>query len=535
MGELAAPILVHAADSLTFDDDAGTLIASLLAVASHENPSLSLTLDQVIAVLRRPSSSPAQPVNVVVGLVEDGSAEQQPFRLVAIQTSADVPPQLASVPRITQLPAHLARGGGGGSGVVDYVLSTKAGAGLAVLFWETALRPLLRVAAQALALAQEEDTEPDRVVVTDSDDSVREYAREKRPAGVPRTIVLLSGDGGVVDLLNSSSFLPPPLSLPLPTIVLVPLGTGNALFNSLHKPLFTGPSELVLALRTLLNGVAAPLPTFKASFPPGSRIVKYANKDAAAVAETTTTTTTTTTTSPDDDVAASAEAQLFRQETDVDTLHGSIVASYGFHASIVYESDTPAYRAHGAARFGMVAAQLLKTSHPYAAQVAVRPSHHRPGNDDDDDDDDDSGGRGSSGGRRRRRRLERIPRDTHAYVLGALVSNLERTFTISPASRPLDGQLRLVHFAPLGPARTMEAMMKAYDGGKHVEAAWDEDGERVHYEDVEEFAVTVEDEEERWRKVCIDGTIVDIPRGGTVHVQREQEGRFHIVVDSSVL
>ncbi|KAM3511689.1 hypothetical protein MY11210_004646 [Beauveria gryllotalpidicola] len=523
MNEPAAPVLVHA-DSLTFDDDAGTLSAGLLAHASHnENP--SLTLDQVIAVLR-PSPGGAQPVNVVVGLVEDAAAAgsssssaSQPFCLIAIQTPADVPPQLASVPRIAQLPAHLARGGGGG-GVVDYVLSTRAGAGRAVLFWETALRPLLRVAAQALA----QDTEPDRVVVTDSDDSVRAYAREKRPAGVqvPRTIVLLSGDGGVVDLLNSSSFTPPPSDEdsnggtpsppppPLPTIVLVPLGTGNALFNSLHKPLFTGPSGLVLALRTLLNGVAAPLPTFRASFPPGSRIVKYASRDAAAAAAAETTTPS--------DADAEAQQLLFRHETHVDTLHGSIVASYGFHASIVYESDTPAYRAHGAARFGMVAQELLKTSHPYAAQVAVRRHRrrHRPSS--------DGGGR-----------LERIPRDTHAYVLGALVSNLERTFTISPASRPLDGQLRLVHFAPLGPARTMEAMMKAYDGGKHVEAAWDEDGERVYYEDVDEFAVTVEDDEERWRKVCIDGTIVDVPRGGTVHVQREEEGRFHIVVDSSVL
>ncbi|KAF1737654.1 hypothetical protein CRV24_003276 [Beauveria bassiana] len=539
MGELAAPILVHA-DSLTFDDDAGTLSASLLADASHETP--SLTLDQVIAILRPSSSSAQQPrFNIVVGLVEDSAAaaavasaaEQQPFRLVAIQTSADnIPPQLASsVPRIAQLPAHLARGadgGGGGGGVVDYVLSTKAGAGRAVLFWETALQPLLRVAAQAFS----ENTVPDRLVVTNSDDSVREYAREERPAGVPRTIVLLSGDGGVVDLLNSSappsnedsnngtsspsSSSPPPL----PTIVLVPLGTGNALFNSLHKPLFTGPSELVLALRTLLNGVAAPLPTFRASFPPGSRIVKYANKDAAAAEEETT---------PPD--VAAAEAQLFRQETHVDTLHGSIVASYGFHASIVYESDTPAYRAHGAARFGMVAQELLKTSHPYAAQLAVRrrrrPHLHHP---DSESGDGDGDGDGDGG------RLEKIPRATHAYVLGALVSNLERTFTISPASRPLDGQLRLVHFAPLGPARTMEAMMKAYDGGKHVEAAWDgEDGERVYYEDVDEFAVTVEDEEERWRKVCIDGTIVDIPRGGTVHVQREEKGLFHIVVDSSVL
>ncbi len=491
-----SPVLVHA-DTLTFDDDAGTLSAGLLAAgaASSAENHPALTVDQVVAVLS-PSPS-AQPV--ILGLIEAAAAAADktddaappPFQLVAIQAPrAEIPAQLASVPRVAQLPTHLALGGG-----VDYLLSTRAGTGRAVPFWETVLRPLLRFAAQSLV----QDTEPARVVVTDSDDSVRAYAREERAAAnAPRTIVLLSGDGGVVDLLNSSAAPPSGEEdgTPLPTIVLIPLGTGNALFNSLHKPLFTGPSELVLALRTLLGGVAAPLPVFKASFPPGSHIVKYTSKDEDA-AET-----------PSD--VAAAEAQLHRQETDVDALYGSIVASYGFHAGIVYESDTPAYRAHGAARFGMVAQELLKTSHPYAAQIAIR----RAGHDGDD--------------------WERIPRDTHAYVLSTLVSNLERTFTISPKSRPLDGQLRLVHFAPLGPARTMEAMMKAYDDGKHVDVAWD-DGERIYYDDIDEITIQVEDEEARWRKACIDGTIVDIPKGGTVRVQREEKGHFNIVVDARVL
>ncbi len=470
-------VLVYA-EELTFDDDAGTLSANLPDTASSENP--PLTVNQIIAILS-PSPS-AQPV--VLGLIEDADNQDAPLQLVAIQTSGDIPAQLASVPRVAQLPTHLAH-----TASVDYVLSTKAGTGRAVPFWEAVLRPLLRFVAQSLS----QDTEPGRVVVTDSDDSVREYARGEHIAAVltPRTIVLLSGDGGVVDLLNSST--PDAESTPLPTIVLIPLGTGNALFNSLHKPLLTGPSELVLALRTLLGGVAAPLPMFKASFPPGSRTVKYSSRDTA--------------TETPSDVAA-AEAQLHRQETEVGALYGGIVASYGFHASIVYESDTPAYRAHGAARFGMVAQELLKTSHPYTAQIAIRRA----------------GGDG----------LERIPRDTHAYVLSTLVSNLERTFTISPKSRPLDGQLRLVHFAPLGPERTMEAMMKAYDDGKHVDVAWD-DGQRIHYDDIDEITIQVDDEDERWRKTCIDGTIVDIPKGGTVRVQREEKDRFNIVVDSRVI
>ncbi|TQV96159.1 hypothetical protein V2A60_003401 [Cordyceps javanica] len=489
----SSPDLLHA-EVLTFDDDAGTVTASSLTADVPASPPLKV--DQLVAVLQASPSAES----VLIGLIEHTGAAAEdgapPYRLVAIQTCADMPSQLALVPRVAQLPMHLAHG------TVDYVLSTKAGAGRAVPFWETVLHPLLGFAAQALTQA----TEPNRVVVTESDDSVREYARGGQHAadGQPRTTVLLSGDGGVVDLLNSSAPPPPPAegegeaAAPPPTIVLIPLGTGNALFNSLHKPLFTGPSELVLALRTLLRGVAAPLPTFKASFPPGSRTVKYMSRDHPTSGAGT----------PGE--VAAAEAQLCRQETDVGALYGSIVASYGFHASIVYESDTPAYRAHGAARFGMVAQELLKTSHHYAAHVAVR----RPGRD----------GRG----------LEPIPRGAHAYVLGTLVSNLERTFTISPASRPLDGQLRLVHFAPLGPERTMEAMMKAYDGGKHVESRWD-DGQRVYYDDIDELTIRIEDDEERWRKVCIDGTIVDIPKGGTVHVQREEKSRFNIAVDSHVV
>lgn len=540
MSQPHEPVILDA-ESFTVDKDAGTLTASTAAGSAFQDIP-ALKVDQVVFILRpandletamqhhvaiggnpatldhnqitsiaRDRDHPTTPypnvhvppvpgfptdsqpdgsaVSVIIGLIEDSESKHAPFRLVAVRTTAAaIPDGLSAVPRVWQLPKHLTKGSD--SPAVDYIVSTKAGTGRAEAFWEAVLRPLLDILARVLP----HNTAPDRVLVTDSDESVREYARGEHTQG-PRTVVLLSGDGGVVDLLNSSAQRGN-VDAPPPALVLLPLGTGNALFNSLHKPLLAGPSELVTALRTLFTGVAAPLPTFRASFSEGSRIVKYTSKEAASGDAS----------APEEDPAAAA-AQLYRQETDVSLLYGSIVASYGFHASIVYESDTPEYRAHGSARFSMVAQELLKESHEYDAQIDIR----RAGSSD----------------------LERVPRTKHAYVLSTMVSNLERTFTISPRSRPLDGKLWLVHFAPVGAERAMEAMMKAYDGGKHVDVEWD-DGERVYYDDIEELRVQIRDEDPRWRKVCIDGTIVEIPKGGTLVVEKKAFCPFNVVVAAEI-
>jgi diacylglycerol kinase family enzyme len=249
---------------------------------------------------------------------------------------------------------------------------------------------------------------------------------------------------------------------------------------------------LVLGLRTLFQGSPASLPVFRASFSPGAHIV------APGAA--------------DDDDGGPLSAETAHQP--VSHLDGAIVASYGFHASVVYESDTTAYRVHGDKRFGMVAQELLRESHPYTAHVEIR----RPSSP-------------SSSGPAQ---LEALPRKEHAYVLTTLVSNLERAFTISPASKPLDGQLRTVHFGNIGGARAMEAMMKAYDGGKHVDVRWD-DGERIYYEDVDEIRITVEDGESRWRKFCVDGTTVGVPRGGQMTVKRLEQSPLQILVNPSIL
>ena len=388
-------------------------------------------------------STEDHPRHIICALHEDAENAERPFSLTLLEAQSR-PHEVQHSTR--GLPAHLTPSA---NNAVDFIISTKSGTGKALAFWETVLRPLLLVL---------EAPNPSATITEDAQ-SVRRFATSLSPTP-SRTIVLLSGDGGIVDLLNN--YQKPAASNP-PLVALVPLGTGNALFHSSHKGI--GPSPLVGALRSLFLGTPSDLPMFRASFSAGSHIV--------AGDET----------------------------TPVSSLYGAIVASFGFHASIVYESDTPAYRVHGDKRFGMVAQELLRESHPYKAALRVR----APGE----------------------AALRPLGGPTHGYILAAMVSNLEKTFTISPAGRPLDGKLHLVHFGPVGGERTMEAMMAAYDGGKHVDLRWGD--EAVTYTELEEMNVSTNDED-RWRKFCIDGTIVHVPSGGSMTVSKADAPLLKIMV-----
>ena len=46
----------------------------------------------------------------------------------------------------------------------------------------------------------------------------------------------------------------------------------------------------------------------------------------------------------------------------------------------------------------------------------------------------------------------------HMYVLATMVSNLQEKFCISPLSKPLDGQMRLLHFGPMEVEKVMRVM-----------------------------------------------------------------------------
>lgn len=408
---------------------------------------------KVVAVLDRTAEDRGY---LVTSLTEDESNKDEPFRLSLYEVSS-VPAGLEGLV-VKECPSHLRP-----PRPVHVVVSTKAGTGLAEKAWEAVARPLLEL-LQGLGRGESAATGYS-VLVTQNENSVKEFARGSlSSSGAEQTVILLSGDGGTSDLLNARD-----PSSPAPTITALPLGTGNALFHSIHKPLYSpdGPSPLTLGLRTLCQGAPSPLPIFAARFPPGSKLVRAAEDPESW--------------------------------EDVREVLGAVVFSHGFHASLVWESDTPRYRAHGAARFRMVAEGLLHKSHAYEVSVSIRRS-----------------GEGAF------QPLQRVSGEPGSdgdvaevgYLLVAMVSNLEKTFAISPAGEPLDGRMRLVHFGAVGGERTMEIMRAAYDGGKHVEMG------DVGYEEVEVVEVDVLEEDARWRKICVDGIIVEVPRGGRVCLEK---------------
>ena len=493
-------------------------------------PNLEL-LDQEQIVFIIPASGDVNGY-FVYNLSEGGADGDESYRL-SVSLVSHVPEDLLERHALTSIPPYLRSDS---HHQVHVIVSTKSGTGLALKCWESVVEPLLCIAEQGTKASRDTSATSDaaeddvnlridsfgyNVLVTDSARSVREFARDRWRATdgqindktqKSETIILLSGDGGIVDLLNGAD-LGRASNASSPTIAILPLGTGNALFHSLHKSVYRekGPSPLVASLRTLFRGKAAPLPIFRASFSPGSHVVTYTDPSKGA---------------------ESAAEDLERHEDSVEHLLGAIVASYGFHASIVWESDTPEYRRHGDKRFGMVAQELLRESHAYKCDVDLVRSNPdgAPAGSTTGEKDGQTEGEVPA-------QWERVPRPESGYVLATLVSNLERNFTISPASQPLGRQLRLVHFGAVDGERTMGIMRAAYDNGAHVGMKWtDEEGgeQGVGYDEIDALRVTVAEEDARWRKVCIDGTIVEVPRGGSMTVETVRESPFQILADASI-
>ncbi|CAO2648074.1 Nn.00g089960.m01.CDS01 [Neocucurbitaria sp. VM-36] len=290
--------------------------------------------------------------------------------------------------------------------------------------------------------------------------------------GKPLRIILLSGDGGVVDLVNGLSSKPLSPQYIAPQVTLLPLGTANALYHSINA---NSGTDNTWGLHALSSRTSKPLPVFTASFSPGARLL---------VDE------------------ARAEEPLPTNEKGDCVLHGAVVCSWGMHASLVADSDTSEYREFGIDRFKMAAKEALYPSdggppHPYKGRVSVlKNGEWTP-----------------------------LPEEEHMYVLATLVSNLERPFCISPASKPLDGSLHLVHFGPTSGDEAMRIMGLAYQGGKHV------DDPAVRYEAIDGLRIELKDlGDARWRRICVDGKIVRVERDGWVEIRKEERRVLDVVV-----
>lgn len=318
------------------------------------------------------------------------------------------------------------------------------------------------------------------VHTTDSNKSIARFISAvifpRANEGVPQTVLLLSGDGGVIDTVNVLLSSQRSELYVKPTIGLVTMGTGNALANS------TGLNrDLTRGLRHFYRGKVHPLPTLTAKFSPGSEILFDEGRQTESVAPS----------------AANAGE-----------IYGAVVCSWALHASLVADSDTAEYRKFGNQRFQMAAKELLSPSdgsapHVYEGQITLFKL-------------DENG----------HETRQTLSVRKHGYVLATLVSHLEETLTVSPYSKPLDGQLRVVHFGAIPSEEVMRILGLAFQGGTHV------DNEEVGYESIEGIRIDFDEPDSHWRRVCVDGKIVRVSEGGWVEVRKNTSvGVLDIVAD----
>lgn len=337
------------------------------------------------------------------------------------------------------------------------IVSTGSGTGQATDVWNKLLKPFLQFVQENTA---EEKYE---LHFTTSETTISDLTRSvflpRANAGTSQSIVLLSGDGGLVDIANTLLSEPRSETYQKPNVAILPLGTGNALAHSSGIT-----ADKTLGLSTLIRGSPKEIPLFRATFSPGARLL--ANE--------------------------AREEHPLRTHNNSPAVHGAVVCSWGLHAGLVADSDTAHYRQFGAERFKMAAKEALfpadgSLPHPYRGKISVLRSDSPE--------------------------WQPIDRSEHAYVLATLVSHLEKGFRISPASQPLDGKLRLLHFGLVSGEEAMGIMTKAYQDGGHV------DDERVGYEAIEGLRIKFEERDAKWRRICIDGKIVRVEEGGWIEVR----------------
>ena len=367
--------------------------------------------------------------------------------------------------QLKNLPRHLSLTPSSGYNNIHFIISTLSGTRAAKPFFETCVRPLL----SRLRVVNYDVHE------TQSEHHVAELVEQiflpRANAGIEQTIVLLSGDGGLVDMINT--FLSKEFNINgmVPTVAILPFGTGNAMYTSISRP-----NDSTFGLRRLVHGSPKSLPTFRVQFSPGSSLVTDEGRGRAPI--------------PQD-------------HAKNHTLFGAVVCSWGLHASLVAESDTAEYRKMGDQRFGKAALELLdptdgSESHAYQGIVTIVPSSTRQ--------------------RREFKRLE------HMYVLLTLVSHLSKGFEISPQSKHLDGQLRLVHFGKMPSSKVKSIFALAFQDGQHIKDP------EVDYENVDSLRIDLREHEERWRRVCVDGKIIAVEEGGWVEVEREERQVVKLLV-----
>ena len=102
----------------------------------------------------------------------------------------------------------------------------------------------------------------------------------------------------------------------------------------------------------------------------------------------------------------------------------------------------------------------------------------------------------------------------HTYLLIAHVSHLEPTFPIAPQQSPLSSTVSIMHIGPISGEELMDIMSTVYDNSRHLKM------EQVGFaQEVSNVQFEVDEKEERWRRICIDGKIISLENGARINLQ----------------
>jgi diacylglycerol kinase family enzyme len=139
------------------------------------------------------------------------------------------------------------------------MVSTGSGTGQGFNVWEQLLKPFLdSVGGNSMG-------ERYQLHFTASESSISDFTRTvllpQANAGVVQSLVLLSGDGGLVDVANNLLSEPRSQQYQKPSIAILPLGTGNALAHSSGIT-----KDKTLGLSALVRGSPEEIPLFGATF-----------------------------------------------------------------------------------------------------------------------------------------------------------------------------------------------------------------------------------------------------------------------------
>ncbi|KAL2803320.1 ATP-NAD kinase-like domain-containing protein [Aspergillus granulosus] len=423
---------------------------------------ITISVENILCIFQTPTGH--DPRYSLLFLENDDNAPGTPLNLKRIHLKT-VPSNLITSHSISETPNiyhpnnHIK---------LHFIISTASGTGMAKPLFTRILQPLLSYLD--IDCYQVHETQSARSIT----DLCHSLFIPQAEAGVQQTIVLLSGDGGLCDIIdafyNSAKNF-----RAIPNISLFPAGTGNAMASS--TGLLTNPKAALLAL---LCGKPFPVPVFAAMFSHGASYVQDGQTQSPTASE-----------------------------MSCQKIYGGVVASWGIHAALVADSDSIEYRKFGSDRFKMAANELLypsdgTESHRYCGSVTLfRRNDCGQGNTEQE---------------------ETLDTKEHMYVLATLVSNLEKDFVISPKSNPLDGSFRMIRFSPLLPERAMQVLSLAYQNGQHIQ---DND---VMYCEIEGFRIGFDEPEGKWRRVCIDGRVVMVEEGGWMEVRKEKRRLLRILL-----